>query len=102
MLEAVRYVFGMLHRQSSTCGEHCLIALCLLVICCIYVCIYIYIYIIRRCRFRVLDSFGTEPEFNLASYKRPGEHGEWGTVWGNWNFNPRQFWTMFRKTNGDV
>jgi alpha-1,3(6)-mannosylglycoprotein beta-1,6-N-acetyl-glucosaminyltransferase len=48
-----------------------------------------------KCRFRVLDSFGTEPEFNLARYQRPGSRGDWGQAWGNWNLNPRQFWTMF-------
>jgi alpha-1,3(6)-mannosylglycoprotein beta-1,6-N-acetyl-glucosaminyltransferase len=48
-----------------------------------------------KCRFRVLDCFGTEPEFNLARYQRPGSRGDWGQAWGNWNLNPRQFWTMF-------
>ncbi|XP_065834135.1 alpha-1,6-mannosylglycoprotein 6-beta-N-acetylglucosaminyltransferase A-like isoform X2 [Oscarella lobularis] len=47
-----------------------------------------------RCHFRILDSFGTEPEFNLKSYKRPG-HSNWGKEWGNWNMNPKQFWTLF-------
>jgi alpha-1,3(6)-mannosylglycoprotein beta-1,6-N-acetyl-glucosaminyltransferase len=50
-----------------------------------------------KCRFRVLDCFGTEPEFNLARYQRPGSRGDWGQAWGNWNLNPRQFWTMFRE-----
>lgn len=47
-----------------------------------------------RCRFRVLDSFGTEPAFNLASYAR--SHG-YKTLWGSWGLQPLQYMTMFRK-----
>jgi len=43
---------------------------------------------------RVLDSFGTEPEFNHAHYAQSKGHK---TPWGKWNLNPQQFYTMFRK-----
>lgn len=43
---------------------------------------------------RVLDSFGTEPEFNHAHYAQSKGHK---TPWGKWNLNPQQFNTMFRK-----
>lgn len=43
---------------------------------------------------RVLDSFGTEPEFNHASYAQSKGHK---TPWGKWNLNPQQFYTMFRE-----
>ncbi|XP_046888560.1 alpha-1,6-mannosylglycoprotein 6-beta-N-acetylglucosaminyltransferase B-like [Hypomesus transpacificus] len=45
-----------------------------------------------QCRFRVLDSFGTEPAFNLAIYART--HG-YNTLWGNWGLQPLQYMTMF-------
>ena len=44
---------------------------------------------------RVLDSFGTEPEFNHAHYAQSKGHK---TPWGKWNLNPQQFNTMFRKS----
>lgn len=47
-----------------------------------------------RCRFRILDSFGTEPAFNLASYAHL--HG-YKTLWGSWGLQPLQYMTMFRK-----
>lgn len=47
-----------------------------------------------RCMLRVLDSFGTEPEFNHAHYAQSKGHK---TPWGKWNLNPQQFNTMFRK-----
>lgn len=47
-----------------------------------------------RCMLRVLDSFGTEPEFNHAHYAQSKGHK---TPWGKWNLNPQQFYTMFRK-----
>lgn len=43
---------------------------------------------------RVLDSFGTEPEFNHANYAQSKGHK---TPWGKWNLNPQQFYTMFRE-----
>lgn len=46
---------------------------------------------------RVLDSFGTEPEFNHAHYAQSKGHK---TPWGKWNLNPQQFNTMFRKSAG--
>lgn len=48
-----------------------------------------------RCRFRVVDSFGTEPAFNLGSYAR--SHG-YKTLWGSWGLRPLQYMTMFRKS----
>ncbi|XP_068610972.1 alpha-1,6-mannosylglycoprotein 6-beta-N-acetylglucosaminyltransferase B-like [Brachionichthys hirsutus] len=48
-----------------------------------------------RCRFRILDSFGTEPAFNLRSYAR--SHG-YKTVWGSWGLQPLQYMTMFPHT----
>ncbi|XP_066879216.1 alpha-1,6-mannosylglycoprotein 6-beta-N-acetylglucosaminyltransferase A-like [Kogia breviceps] len=44
---------------------------------------------------RVLDSFGTEPEFNHANYAQLKGHK---TPWGKWNLNPQQFYTMFPHT----
>lgn len=49
----------------------------------------------HRCMLRVLDSFGTEPEFNHAHYAQSKGHK---TPWGKWNLNPQQFNTMFRKS----
>uniref|UniRef100_A0A3Q3ID74 alpha-1,6-mannosyl-glycoprotein 6-beta-N-acetylglucosaminyltransferase n=1 Tax=Monopterus albus TaxID=43700 RepID=A0A3Q3ID74_MONAL len=48
-----------------------------------------------QCRFRILDSFGTEPAFNLGSYAR-----RWGykTLWGSWGLHPLQYMTMFPHT----
>ncbi|XP_072180711.1 alpha-1,6-mannosylglycoprotein 6-beta-N-acetylglucosaminyltransferase A-like [Diadema setosum] len=47
------------------------------------------------CILRVIDSFGTEPAFNLDTYaKRSGSKSSWG----NWNLVPRQFFTMFPHT----
>ena len=56
----------------------------------------------NRCLFRVLDSFGTEPQFNFKAWK-PVAHStskkrEYGQTWGNWELNPRQFLTMYRKS----
>lgn len=53
-----------------------------------------------RCLFRVLDSFGTEPQFNFKRWKPtpPGVKREYGQTWGNWELNPRQFMTMYRKS----
>ncbi|XP_009859453.2 alpha-1,6-mannosylglycoprotein 6-beta-N-acetylglucosaminyltransferase A-like [Ciona intestinalis] len=48
-----------------------------------------------KCEIRVVDSFGTEPEFNHASY---AERKMRSTQWGKWNFHPKQFNTMFPHT----
>ncbi|CAG04333.1 unnamed protein product, partial [Tetraodon nigroviridis] len=45
-----------------------------------------------QCRFRILDSFGTEPVFNLDTYAR--SHG-YKTLWGSWALQPLQYMTMF-------
>uniref|UniRef100_A0A3B3ZPI5 alpha-1,6-mannosyl-glycoprotein 6-beta-N-acetylglucosaminyltransferase n=1 Tax=Periophthalmus magnuspinnatus TaxID=409849 RepID=A0A3B3ZPI5_9GOBI len=46
-----------------------------------------------QCRYRILDSFGTEPAFNLGSYARSREDK---TLWGSWDLHPQQYMTMFR------
>ncbi|XP_074871034.1 alpha-1,6-mannosylglycoprotein 6-beta-N-acetylglucosaminyltransferase B isoform X2 [Carettochelys insculpta] len=48
-----------------------------------------------RCRMRVIDTFGTEPAYNLEEYATL--HG-YRTNWGYWNLNPKQFMTMFPHT----
>ncbi|XP_035985570.1 alpha-1,6-mannosylglycoprotein 6-beta-N-acetylglucosaminyltransferase B [Fundulus heteroclitus] len=48
-----------------------------------------------QCRFRILDSFGTEPAFNLASYAHIGGYE---TLWGSWGLQPLQYLTMFPHT----
>ncbi|CAM9529486.1 alpha-1,6-mannosylglycoprotein 6-beta-N-acetylglucosaminyltransferase A [Lethenteron reissneri] len=48
-----------------------------------------------QCMLRVLDSFGTEPEFNHAQYAQSRGHK---TPWGKWSLVPRQFYTMFPHT----
>uniref|UniRef100_A0A8C7B928 alpha-1,6-mannosyl-glycoprotein 6-beta-N-acetylglucosaminyltransferase n=1 Tax=Neovison vison TaxID=452646 RepID=A0A8C7B928_NEOVI len=49
----------------------------------------------RRCRIRVIDTFGTEPAYNHEEYATL--HG-YRTNWGYWNLNPKQFMTMFPHT----
>ncbi|XP_041481614.1 alpha-1,6-mannosylglycoprotein 6-beta-N-acetylglucosaminyltransferase A-like isoform X2 [Lytechinus variegatus] len=47
------------------------------------------------CILRVIDSFGTEPAYNVDTYiKKAGTKSSWG----NWNLVPRQFFTMFPHT----
>ncbi|XP_051873036.1 alpha-1,6-mannosylglycoprotein 6-beta-N-acetylglucosaminyltransferase A-like isoform X2 [Pristis pectinata] len=48
-----------------------------------------------RCLLRVLDSFGTEPEFNHAEYVKKKNHG---SPWGKLNLIPKQFYNMFPHT----
>ncbi|XP_040885175.1 alpha-1,6-mannosylglycoprotein 6-beta-N-acetylglucosaminyltransferase B-like [Toxotes jaculatrix] len=48
-----------------------------------------------QCHFRILDSFGTEPAFNLGSYAH--SHG-YKTLWGRWGLQPLQYMTMFPHT----
>ena len=52
-----------------------------------------------RCLLRVLDTFGTEPVFNYKKWKpeKDDRNHDYGQTWGNWELNPRQFWTMYRK-----
>ncbi|XP_013863683.1 alpha-1,6-mannosylglycoprotein 6-beta-N-acetylglucosaminyltransferase B [Austrofundulus limnaeus] len=45
-----------------------------------------------QCRFRILDSFGTEPAFNLGTYARSRGYE---TQWGSWSLHPLQYMTMF-------
>lgn len=60
----------------------------------VYVHTFLNLFFFFRCMLRVLDSFGTEPEFNHAHYAQSKGHK---TPWGKWNLNPQQFYTMFRK-----
>ncbi|XP_055006293.1 alpha-1,6-mannosylglycoprotein 6-beta-N-acetylglucosaminyltransferase B-like [Boleophthalmus pectinirostris] len=48
-----------------------------------------------QCRYRILDSFGTEPAFNLGSYAHTHEYK---TLWGSWGLHPQQYMTMFPHT----
>ncbi|XP_072139204.1 alpha-1,6-mannosylglycoprotein 6-beta-N-acetylglucosaminyltransferase A-like isoform X1 [Mobula birostris] len=48
-----------------------------------------------RCLLRVLDSFGTEPEFNHAEYTKKKNYG---SPWGKLNLIPKQFYNMFPHT----
>ncbi|KAJ8364206.1 hypothetical protein SKAU_G00130370 [Synaphobranchus kaupii] len=48
-----------------------------------------------QCRFRILDSFGTEPAFNIREYAH--RHG-YNTAWGSWSLQPLQYMTMFPHT----
>ncbi|XP_054624272.1 alpha-1,6-mannosylglycoprotein 6-beta-N-acetylglucosaminyltransferase B-like [Dunckerocampus dactyliophorus] len=48
-----------------------------------------------QCRFRILDSFGTEPAFNLGSY---ASSRGYKTQWGSWSLHPLQYMTMFPHT----
>ncbi|XP_033107828.1 alpha-1,6-mannosylglycoprotein 6-beta-N-acetylglucosaminyltransferase A-like [Anneissia japonica] len=47
------------------------------------------------CMFRVIDSFGTEPAFNLPTYMKK-KHIK--SAWGKWGLIPSQFFTMFPHT----
>ncbi|CAK8689578.1 unnamed protein product [Clavelina lepadiformis] len=48
-----------------------------------------------QCNIRVVDSFGTEPEYNNPGYAvRHGKNSEWGKL----DFMPKQFNTMFPHT----
>lgn len=49
-----------------------------------------------RCRLRILDSFGTEAEFNFKDSSKPSLTKKRST-WGGENLHLRQFMTMFRK-----
>ncbi|XP_076441339.1 alpha-1,6-mannosylglycoprotein 6-beta-N-acetylglucosaminyltransferase A-like [Babylonia areolata] len=46
----------------------------------------------RRCLFRIVDSFGTEPAFNHRAFAKQNKIL---TAWGGQDLNPRQFFTMF-------
>lgn len=47
-----------------------------------------------KCKLRVVDSFGTEAQFNYAGYKDKIGGGSMG-IWGRHNLNLRQYMTMF-------
>ncbi|XP_031559579.1 alpha-1,6-mannosylglycoprotein 6-beta-N-acetylglucosaminyltransferase A-like [Actinia tenebrosa] len=47
-----------------------------------------------KCKFRILDSFGTEAQFNYAGFTEKIPGGSMG-LWGRHNLNLRQFMTMF-------
>ncbi|XP_061089090.1 alpha-1,6-mannosylglycoprotein 6-beta-N-acetylglucosaminyltransferase B-like, partial [Conger conger] len=48
-----------------------------------------------QCRFRILDSFGTEPAFNVREY---AHRHSYSTAWGSWGLQPLQYMTMFPHT----
>ncbi|MFT7814875.1 alpha-1,6-mannosylglycoprotein 6-beta-N-acetylglucosaminyltransferase B-like [Arapaima gigas] len=48
-----------------------------------------------QCRFRILDSFGTEPAFNVGEYAHKRGYT---TMWGSWGLQPLQYMTMFPHT----
>ncbi|KAK3735088.1 hypothetical protein QZH41_011256 [Actinostola sp. cb2023] len=47
-----------------------------------------------KCKFRILDSFGTEAQFNYAGFTEKIPGGSMG-IWGRHNLDLRQFMTMF-------
>lgn len=47
------------------------------------------------CLLRILDSFGTEPAFNLRSFAKQRKKL---TSWGGQDLMPQQFFNMFRKS----
>ncbi|CAN0395147.1 unnamed protein product [Lampetra planeri] len=47
------------------------------------------------CRYRVVDSFGTEPAYNHAAY---AERIGLKSAWGSWGLQPQQYLTMFPHT----
>ena len=63
------------------------------------ICVHVYMCIKCRCLLRVLDTFGTEPVFNYKKWKpeKDDRNHDYGHTWGNWELNPRQFMTMYRK-----
>ena len=65
------------------------------VVCVVQWLIEVHLFGIPRCRLRVLDSFGTEAEFNYGLYQGtvPGGRSDWA----NADLNLRQFFTMFRE-----
>ena len=50
---------------------------------------------LHRCKLRVLDSFGTDAEFNYKPYK--GEIPGGRSPWGDLDLQLPQFMTMYRK-----
>ena len=49
-----------------------------------------------RCKLRVLDSFGTDAEFNYKYYQEKIPGGR--SVWGDLDLQLAQFMTMYRKS----
>ncbi|XP_075925947.1 alpha-1,6-mannosylglycoprotein 6-beta-N-acetylglucosaminyltransferase B-like [Petromyzon marinus] len=47
------------------------------------------------CRYRVVDTFGTEPAFNHEAY---ATKNGFKSEWGHWNLQPQQYMTMFPHT----
>ena len=55
-----------------------------------------YVAVVFRCKLRIVDSFGTEAQFNFNLFKENIPGGSMG-AFGRHNLNLRQFQTMFRK-----
>ena len=53
------------------------------------------LYAFNRCKLRVLDSFGTDAEFNYKHYKEKIPGGR--SYWGDLDLQLAQFMTMYRK-----
>ena len=49
---------------------------------------------LTSCLLRIVDSFGTEPAFNLRSFAKQRKKL---TSWGGQDLQLQQFYTMFRK-----
>lgn len=56
---------------------------------------FISIALVFRCRIRILDSFGTDPEFNYGAYRGLVPGGK--SAWAKADLHLRQIFTMFRK-----
>ena len=56
----------------------------------------VFFFSVFRCNLRILDSFGTDAEFNYAEYLSQKQGLEYG--WGAEDVHLRQMMTMFRKT----
>ena len=56
---------------------------------------FISVVFVFRCRIRILDSFGTEAEFNYGAYKGLIPGGK--SAWAKADLHLRQLFTMFRK-----
>lgn len=47
-----------------------------------------------KCLMRVLDTFGTQPKFNIAPYARKHRSR---SPWGGWALQPAQFFNLYRE-----
>lgn len=59
----------------------------------VFVSVTVYLHLSIRCMIRVLDSFGTEPDFNHAAW---AQKHNLKSSFGRLHLIPMQFYTMFR------